>query len=269
VAQTGACIGRQFSRDLLSLVSPLSEAALEDALQQLVEAALVFRTGMPPNASYMFKHALVQDAAYNSLLKSKRQAIHRQIAESLLLHFPDSAESAPESLAHHYTEGALFDKAVGYWRLAAERASARFANMEAIGHSRKGLSTLAHLTHSEERVELELTLRTGLIAALRMADRYDEALEELDRAESLAARNKRMVDLSRIHHLRGNIYFPLGQVDKCLSEHQSAWRFAKEADSTEDEARALGGIGRSHRSGIPPDAGVHPHVRTALCASTG
>lgn len=270
VAQIGACIGRQFSRDLLALVSPLGAAALEDALRQLVAAELVFRTGIPANASYMFKHALVQDAAYSSLLKSRRQMLHRQIAEALLSHFPELIELAPETLAHHYTEGAVFDKAAGYWGLAADRASARFANTEAIEHSRRGLATLDHVADEEERCELELRLRLGLIATLRMSDRHNEALEELDRAESLAAQNKRTVELSRIHHLRGNIYFPLGKFDKCLAEHQAACKYAREARSTEDEARALGGLADAYyMRGRMRSAHEHVERCVELCRAHG
>ena len=270
VAQVGACIGRQFSRQLLALVLPLGDTALEEALRQLVAAELVFRTGMRQDASYMFKHALVQDAAYSSLLKSRRLMLHRQIAEALLSHFPELIESAPETLAHHYTEGAVFDKAVGYWGLAAERASARFANTEAIRHSRKGLEILDHLADGEERCELELRLRLGLIAVLRIADSHDEALAELVRAESLAAQNSRMVELSRIHHLRGNIYFPLGKVDQCLAEHQAACKYAREAHSTEDEARALGGLADAYfMRGRMRSAHEHVERCVELCRAHG
>ena len=122
VAQVGACIGRQFSRDLLAAVSPLDANALDDALGQLVNAELVFRTGKGPDASYTFKHALVQDTAYNSLLKVKRQTIHSRIAETLLSSFPNIAASNPETLAHHYT-GSCSVRAGG--RLLAPRGRAR------------------------------------------------------------------------------------------------------------------------------------------------
>jgi predicted ATPase len=171
VAQIGACIGRQFSRELITAVSPLDGRALDDALRQLIDAELVFRTDLSPGAGYTFKHALVQDAAYNSLLRATRQAIHGRIAEALLGQFADLAESAPEMLAHHYTEAAVYDRAAPYWRLAAERASARFANAEAIAHSRNGLTTLERMPPSTGRVDLELALRMTLVGSLRIADR--------------------------------------------------------------------------------------------------
>jgi len=246
VAQIGSCIGRQFSRDLLAAVTLLDDSALEDALRQLIDAELVFRVGGAPDAGYTFKHALVQDAAYNTLTKARRQALHGQIVQTLLSGFSWIAESTPETFAHHYTEAANYEQAARYWRLAAERASARFANAEAIAHFRKGLATLARVPPGSERVDRELALRMGLVASLRMADRYDEALEELERAEALATEHERLLDLARIHHLRGNIYFPLGKVENCFAEHQAAWQFARQAGSTEEEARALGGLGDAH-----------------------
>lgn len=249
VAQIGACIGRQFSRELLAAVSPLNASALDDALRQLVNAELVFRVGTGLRSSYTFKHALVQDAAYNSLLKTARQAIHARIAESLVAGFADVHEVAPETLAHHYTEAAAFEKAAEYWRLAAERASARFANAEATVYARKGLAALSNVPRSPAHVDLELALRMSLVASLRVSDRHDEALEELELAEALATEHDRVLTLSHIHHSRGNIYFPLGQVERCFAEHEAALRFARLARSTVDEARALGGICDAHYMG--------------------
>jgi class 3 adenylate cyclase/tetratricopeptide (TPR) repeat protein len=249
VAQIGACIGRQFSRELLAAVSPLEGRALDNALRQLQDAELVFRTGQGLAASYTFKHALVQDAAYKSLLRATRQTIHGRIAETLLREFTDIVASAPELLARHYTEAGVYDRAARYWRVAAERASARFANAEAIAHARNGLAAAAHMSVSAERVEVELALRMALAGSLRMTDRYEQALDELQRAEALATEHQRLLDLSRIHTLRGNIYFPLGQVERCFAEHQSAWEFARRAGSTEDEARALGGLGDAYYVG--------------------
>jgi predicted ATPase len=170
-----------------------------------VDAELVFRAGTGLRSSYTFKHALVQDAAYSSLLKTTRQAIHARIAESLLAGFADVAEAAPETLAHHYMEAAVLEKAAEYSRLAAERASARFANAEATVYARKGLTALASVAPSAQHVDLQLALRMSLVASLRITDRHNEALEELERAEALAAEHNRVLALSHIHHSRGNI----------------------------------------------------------------
>jgi tetratricopeptide (TPR) repeat protein len=249
VAQIGACIGREFSYELLAAVTPFKDTKLDEALEQLTGSGLLFRRGTPPDATYTFKHALVQDAAYDSLLKSRRTQLHSQIARTLQRDFSERVAHEPETLAHHYMEAAAFEQAAVYWRLAAERASARFANAEAIAHARKGLAALALVPPSADRIDAELALRLSLVASLRISDRHDEALEELAKAEALAAEHNRMLALSRIHHARGNIYFPLGQVERCFAEHEAALRFAKLAHSTEEEARALGGICDAHYVG--------------------
>jgi class 3 adenylate cyclase/tetratricopeptide (TPR) repeat protein len=246
VAQMAACIGRQFSRDLLAAVAPIKEQALDDALQQLVEAGVISRADAPSSLGFAFKHALLQDAAYSSLLRSRRQTIHGRIADTLLQDFPETVNSAAETIAHHYTEAGNFELAVGFWRAAAERASASFANREAIAHAHRGLQVLERLPQGDKRVDAELALRMTVAACLRMLDRHDAALEELERALALAEKHAHPLMLARLHHLRGNIYFPMGEVNRCLAEHQAASQFARQAGSTEEEARALGGVGDAH-----------------------
>ena len=123
IAQLAAVIGRQFAYDVLSTVSQLDEATLQRELGRLVEAELVYQRGVPPQALYVFKHALIQDAAYQSLLKSTRQQYHQRIAQVLEAQFPEIAETQPELLAHHYTEAGLTEQAVGYWQKAGQRPS--------------------------------------------------------------------------------------------------------------------------------------------------
>src|SRR5262249_46858071 len=118
VAQSGAAIGRDFSYELLAAAAPLAEPALHEARRRPAEAGVVFQRGAPPAAEYLFKHALVQDTAYSTLLRGPRQALHRRIAEGLEQRFPDLVETRPEILAHHYGEAAMPDKAITYWRLA-------------------------------------------------------------------------------------------------------------------------------------------------------
>ena len=162
IVQIGAAIGREFSYELLAAVSPLPDAELHEALRQLVQTALVFRRGQPPAATYMFKHALVQDAAYSSLLKNTRQQLHTKIATVMEAHFPTVAEAEPELLAHHYTEAGLHAQAVQYWQRAGERAMQRSATVEAIAHLTKGLEVLTTLPDTPERTRQELSLRTAL-----------------------------------------------------------------------------------------------------------
>ena len=121
VAQLGATLGRTFAYDLLEAVSPLDAATLQRALAQLVEAEVVAQRGLPPQATYTFKHALIQDTAYQSLLRSTRQHYHQRIAQVLETQFPEAVETQPELLAHHYTEAGLNEQAVGYWHHAGHQ----------------------------------------------------------------------------------------------------------------------------------------------------
>jgi class 3 adenylate cyclase/predicted ATPase len=168
IAQLGATLGREFSYELLQAVSPLDEGTLQHGLQQLVEAELVYQRGLVPQARYLFKHALIQDTAYQSLLKSTRQQYHRQIAQVLEERFPETVETQPELVAQHYTEAGLIEQALPYWRRAGERASQRSAHAEAISHLTKGIELLKALPDTPERTQqelvLQLTLGTALIA---------------------------------------------------------------------------------------------------------
>ena len=132
VAQLGATLGREFLYEVLQAVSSLDEPTLQQRLMQLVQAELLYQRGLPPHASYRFKHALIQDAAYQSLLKSTRQQYHQRIAQVLAKHFPETAETQPEVLAHHYTEAGLYAQAVPYWQRAGARAYDRPAFREAV-----------------------------------------------------------------------------------------------------------------------------------------
>jgi len=162
VAQIAATLGRNFSHELISAVTKISQQALDNALAQLVDAELIYRRGTPPDAEYTFKHALVQDAAYQSLLRGKRRQYHLQIAEILEKRFPQIADAQPELLAHHYTEAAITDKAVSYWQAAGQRAVRRSANAEAINHLTRGIDLLKTMPESSERFQQELTLLLAL-----------------------------------------------------------------------------------------------------------
>jgi class 3 adenylate cyclase/predicted ATPase len=187
VAQVGAAIGRDFSYELLAAAAPLAEPELQEALRRLVEAGLVFQRGVPPAAEYLFKHALVQDTAYSTLLRGPRQALHRRIAEALEQRFPDFIETRPEILAHHYGEAGIADKAIAYWHLAGKSSVARSAVREALAQLRRGLGLLDGLPETRERQQLELdihvTLSTALMAGKGYAD--PEVLAELERANRL------------------------------------------------------------------------------------
>jgi tetratricopeptide (TPR) repeat protein len=161
-AQIGAAIGRDFSYELLSAVSDLPEDQLQVALARLVTSELVFQRGTPPDAVYTFKHVLVQEAAYSSLLRNTRQHLHGQIAAALEAHFPEMMDSQPELFARHYTAAGLVEKSVSYWSKAARRSAARSAMAEAAAHLRKGLNQLALLTDNRDRQGQELEFYSAL-----------------------------------------------------------------------------------------------------------
>jgi len=162
VAQYAAVIGRQFSYELLQAVSQVDEVILQHELGRLVEAEIVYHRGVPPQAMYTFKHALIQDAAYQSLLRSTRQQYHQRIAQVLEAQFPATAEAAPELLAQHYTEASLQEQAIHYWQWAGQRSIERSANLEAISHFTRGLEVLHTLPDTAERAQQELLMQTVL-----------------------------------------------------------------------------------------------------------
>jgi class 3 adenylate cyclase/predicted ATPase len=172
VAQLGATIGRQFPYELLQAVSQVDASTLQRELGRLVEAEIVYQRGLPPQATYVFKHALIQDAGYQSLLKSTRQGYHQRIAQVLEAQFSETAEAEPELLAHHYTEAGLAEQAINYWQRAGQRAIQRSAHLEAIGHLNKGLAMLATLPDSPEHLQQELGLQTTLGPALMVVKGY-------------------------------------------------------------------------------------------------
>jgi predicted ATPase len=166
VAQTAAAIGRQFSYSLIAAVAGIPEQDLRAALAQLVAAELVFQRGLAPDAKYLFKHALVQDAAYASLVRSRRQQLHAQIARALEEQFPDVVASEPEVLAHHFTAAGLTERAVHYWQRAGQQASDRSAYLEATKHFNTGIELLKTLPDTPARNQQELALHIALGAAL-------------------------------------------------------------------------------------------------------
>jgi class 3 adenylate cyclase/predicted ATPase len=174
-AQLGATIGRAFPVALLQAVTPLEEDVLRQDLQHLVEAELLYQRGVGATAVYQFKHALIQEAAYASLLRRRRQHYHQHIAQVLETQFPDLVATQPELLAQHYTEAALYDHAVPYWQQAGAQASARFAHQEAMRHLTTGLDVLARLPDTPERTTRELTLSIALAAPLLMTRGYAAA----------------------------------------------------------------------------------------------
>ncbi len=165
VAQIGATIGREFSYELISAIAPMEQVQLDDALARLTDSGLALRRGIPPDAAYTFKHALVQDAAYDSLLKRRRQELHGKIARVIEQRFPRIMETKPEVLAHHYTEMGLADKAIPYWLKAGQRGLERLALKEAISHLNRALKLVGEIDSNERRQIWETETRLGLGSA--------------------------------------------------------------------------------------------------------
>jgi predicted ATPase len=166
VAQLGAVLGREFSYALLQALVPLGEATLQVQLGQLVAAELLYQRGRPPRATYLFKHALIQDAAYASLLKRTRQQVHQQVAQVLEAQFPETVATQPELAAQHYTEAGLMEQAIPYWQQAGRQALQRSANPEAVQHLTRGLALLVTLPETPARAQQELDLQIALGSAL-------------------------------------------------------------------------------------------------------
>jgi tetratricopeptide (TPR) repeat protein len=189
VAQVGAAVGREFSYDLIRAVSPLDEVSLQQALAKLVEAELLYQRGLPPQVRYIFKHALVQDAAYQSLLKSTRQQVHQQIARVLEGQFPDTVATQPELVAHHYTEAGMGGQAIPYWQRAGERAVQLPAYAEAVRFYQLALEGLERQEPVEEAQRCMLLLALG--ESQRKAGEHpaaqDTLLHAADSARALGA----------------------------------------------------------------------------------
>ena len=184
-AQLGATIGREFPHALLQAVIPLDEDVLRQDLKQLVEAELLYQRGVGTTAMYQFKHALIQEAAYASLLRRRtRQHYHQHIAQVLEAQFPDIVATQSELLAQHYTQAGLAEQAILYWQRAGQHASDRSANVEAISHFTTGIALLTTLPETPEHTQQALTLYITLGAALLMTK--GQAAPEVEHAYTQA-----------------------------------------------------------------------------------
>jgi TOMM system kinase/cyclase fusion protein len=232
LAQLGATLGREFSYKLLQAVSPWDEETLRRGLQQLVEAEFLYQQGLPPQATYLFKHALIQDAAYQSLLRSTRQQYHQRIAQVLEARFPDLCESQPELLAHHYTEASVLAQAIPYWQRAGQRANERSAHVEAVSHLTRGLEILAALPDTAERTQHELHLQTTLGSVL-MATKGQGA-PEVGQAYARARELCRQVgETPQLF----SVLFGLWRFYQVRAEHQTARELAEQCFSVAERVQ--------------------------------
>ena len=230
VAEVAAVLGREFSYEMLRAVATQDDASLAAALRDLVEADLLQQRGALPFATFLFKHALIQDAAYGLMLANARQQHHRRVAEVLETRFSEVVESRPELLAHHFTEAELASVAIRYWLRAGQRANARSANLEAIDHSTRGLDLLDRLPPSPERDALELGLRTTLgsasvarkgYSAKEVEQAFGRALELCERLGDSAQRFRALMGLWTYYVVRADYATALALAERLAAQAEA------------------------------------------------
>jgi class 3 adenylate cyclase/tetratricopeptide (TPR) repeat protein len=226
VAQLGAAIGRTFAYELIQAVAQLDAATLHGALAQLVETEVVTQRGLPPQATYMFKHALIQDAAYQSLLRSTRQQYHQQIAHVLEARFPDIREIQPELLARHYTEAGLSAQAIPYWQRAGQRALERSGYREAVACFEQALILLRRLPERRDTLEQAIDLRFDLRNALLPLGDQAPIFDHLREAETLAQMLNDRQRLGQVSVYMAEYFRMMSDLDHALESGQRALTLA-------------------------------------------
>jgi TolB-like protein/class 3 adenylate cyclase len=245
VAQIGAAIGRDFSYELLSTVSGLCEDHLQAALARLVTAELVLQRGTPPGAVYRFKHALMQEAAHNSLLRNARQQLHAHIAAALETDYPDFIENQPELLAQHYAEAGLPEKAAGYWLRAGKIAAARFANIEALAHLRRGIEAVGCFPDAVTKDRLELDFQFALGPCLRATQgpHSNAYAATCTRARELCERLGDAPEHPHIMHWLAQTHGYRGELPQALDAFTAALGLAESAGNRPAAVNAMRGSG--------------------------
>jgi class 3 adenylate cyclase/tetratricopeptide (TPR) repeat protein len=248
IAQIGAAIGREFSHSLLGAVVGRDETALKRGLAQLEQAGLVFRRGEPPDAVYSFKHALVRDAAYESLLKSRRHQLHGQIARALEERFAAIVASQPEIVAHHFTEAGLVDAAVEYWLKAGAKAYSLYANEDAVRFFERALTLLKKLPETrdnlERAVDIRFQLRNALLP-LGETDRISRSLDELDPILACLGDKLRSAQYAAY---RCNHHFLIGEQRRAIEFAETAIRLAREHGDRDVLGESLYRLGQSYNA---------------------
>ena len=236
VAQIGAVIGRGFTYGLLRCIAGLEDAPLQAALEKLAEADIVLVQGLPPESDYRFKHALIQDAAYENLLKSRRQVLHRRVAEILRDHFADTAAAEPALLAHHFTQAGMTEAAIEWWGTAGQRSVARAAPVEGAEQLKRALDQIATLPATpalrREEIKLEVAFANALALTGNLVDgkeHYDRALAIYDPAEHrpLTTQSGRDVGVTLLS-FRSNCVWQLGYPEASRNDAVRAVKDARE-----------------------------------------
>jgi class 3 adenylate cyclase/tetratricopeptide (TPR) repeat protein len=250
IAQIGAAIGREFSYRLLEAVSPIGGPALQDALDQLMAAELLYRRGAPPDSTYVFKHALVQDTAYATLLKSRRQLLHQRIAEAIRDVFPERADSEPSVIAHHFTQAGMVEEAVEWWHRSGRRAMSRFANLEAVQSLASGLALTAKMPQGEALDRRELSLRLALGPPLLATRGYASSEVEHNYAAARRLAESHGDNDAAFVSARGlwNCFYDRGDQNRSLALAESLLDLATETCDFEKRALALRALGSTRMS---------------------
>jgi predicted ATPase len=254
VAQIAAVIGRDFSHDLLASATRLEPGNLQHALQQLTDAELIFRRGISPDATYTFKHALVQDAAYASLLKSRRQQLHGRIGQILEERSAAGMEALPEVIAYHFSEAGLAEQAVKYWWQAAQLAIQRSATLEAIAHLETGLKLFSSLPTNKENLRLELDMQVAMGTACMAAKGWSSPITAaaFTRADQLCEQVDDALQRGVADYGQYLVYLLRGQLDDAL---RTTTEMLHRAESRNDPTMAMiahrcVGITSMHRGDI-------------------
>ena len=249
VAQIGAAIGREFSHSLLSAVVSKPEAEFISALDRLIAAGLLFRQGVPPHATYVFKHALVQDAAYGTLLREPRRALHARIAEVLETQFTEIAENQPELLARHCTEAGLIEKAIGLWGKAGQRSLERSALAEAIEQLTRAIGLIAMLPTTPALRREELKLQVGLITPTMHVKGYaaPETKAAVDRANLLIKQAEVLGEPVEDHLLLFSVLYGFWIANYLASNGEVVREHARQFLTLAEKQGAPGPIMAGHR----------------------
>ncbi|MEO8545825.1 MAG: adenylate/guanylate cyclase domain-containing protein [Burkholderiaceae bacterium] len=238
IAQAGSIIGREFGELQIGRLLGLESITVTTGLQALQQAGLVFRQTDGVSTRFSFKHALVQDAAYQSLLQARRKVLHLRAAQQFV-----AQTALPEIVAHHFELAGDAGAAITHWAEAARCASEQGAHAEALNHLARGLTLLENLPPDAARNLQRCDLLLQQASSMRVLDRFDEALEVLSQAEALALEPEDTRRLADICFLRGNLHFPRGNFDGCHEQHSRSLTLAQRAGDPEREARSLSGLG--------------------------
>jgi class 3 adenylate cyclase/tetratricopeptide (TPR) repeat protein len=254
VLRLASVIGRQYDRAVLERIAPSAQQVIA-ALTHLSRQGLVHQVRVVPRAEYLFKHVLTQQVVYETLLHSQRKALHAKVGAAIEALYADRLEEYYERLADHFASGDCPVQAAQYLLKVG-------GQLRSLGQIEESIACFQRAEELTEDQQIHCQASIGQAEGLRMIDRVEEALEVLERAQGPAEAGNLAAELAQLHYLRGNLYFPKGEFDKCLVEHESGLKWAREAGLQEAEARSLGGLAdASYLTGRMRTA----HLRFAEC----